>query len=311
MKIVKYIKSPSRVTIFVILFSTLYLAGVAVLTNVKVEHWVIIGMYNLCYFMNPKTRKIILAFTIFVVFAMLYDLMKLYPNYLMNHVDISSLYHFEKKIFGFSYHNQLVTPNEFFATHNNTFLDILTGLFYINWIPVPMAFSLWLYIRNKELFLHFSLTFFLVNVIGFCIYYIHPAAPPWYVSLYGFELHMNVPGNTAGLARFDEFFKIPVFNSIYARNSNVFAAMPSLHCAYPVVVLFYALKSKMSWWVNGALGVFMAGIWFSAVYSGHHYVTDVIAGIFCAGLGILLFQKILLKMPKFQKWISKYKLLIS
>lgn len=311
MKIVKDIKSPDRVTLFVILFSTLYIAGITVLSGVKVEYWLIIGIYNLCYFMNFKTRKIILAFTIFIVFALLYDLMKFYPNYIINHVDISSLYHFEKRVFGFTFNNQVVTPNEFFAMHHTTVLDIITGFFYINWMPVPIAFALWAYVRNKKLYLHFSLTFLLVNLIGFCIYYIHPAAPPWYVSLYGFDLHMNIPGNTAGLARFDEFFHVPVFHSLYARNSNVFAAMPSLHCAYPVVVLFYALKSKMKLYVKILLGVFMAGIWFAAVYSGHHYVTDVIAGILCAGLGILLFQKILLKIPKFQEWISKYKLLIS
>jgi membrane-associated phospholipid phosphatase len=35
------------------------------------------------------------------------------------------------------------------------------------------------------------------------------------------------------------------------------------------------------------------GIWFAAVYSSHHYVLDVLAGITCAILGIGLFQKIL------------------
>lgn len=34
----------------------------------------------------------------------------------------------------------------------------------------------------------------------------------------------------------------------------------------------------------------MLGIWFTAVYSSHHYVLDVLAGIVCAIIGISLFQ---------------------
>jgi membrane-associated phospholipid phosphatase len=34
----------------------------------------------------------------------------------------------------------------------------------------------------------------------------------------------------------------------------------------------------------------MAGIWFAAIYSSHHYVLDVIAGICCGLAGISLFN---------------------
>jgi len=34
----------------------------------------------------------------------------------------------------------------------------------------------------------------------------------------------------------------------------------------------------------------MCGIWFSAVYTNHHYILDVIAGILCAVAGIWLFS---------------------
>lgn len=307
---IKHTIVTQKTKIIVIALSVLYLLILYLLAGLRLEHWLIIGFYNLCFFCNFHTRKFILAFTVFVIYGILYDVMKFYPNYLVNPVDISSLYHFEQKVFGFVINNQLLTPNEFFGKYHNTFLDILTGLFYVNWLPVPFAFALWLYFHNKQQFLKFSLTFFLVNLIGFCIYYIHPATPPWYVSLYGFDLHLNVPSNTASLARFDNFFHIPLFKSIYSRNSNIFAAIPSLHCAYAVVVFYYAVKSRMNW-IKWLLGIFMVGIWFSAVYSGHHYVTDVSLGIICACAGILIFQKILLNVKTFQKWINNYTLLIS
>ncbi len=295
----------------VVILSLLYLGLSSLLVDLRIEHWLIIGVYNLCFFTGAKNKKFILAFTIFLVFGMLYDLMKACPNYRINQVDISSLYHFEQTVFGFTWNGHFLTPNEFFAQYHTSFLDFLSGLFYINWIPVPLAFATYLYLTDKMQFLHFSLTFLLVNLIGFCIYYIHPAAPPWYVSRYGFDLNLGVPGNTAGLARFDNLIHLPLFESIYSRNSNVFAAVPSLHSAYPVVVFYYALKSRLGWITTGLLAIFMAGIWFSAIYTGHHYVTDVLAGIICACAGILLFLKFLLKIDAFEKWVKKYMILIT
>ena len=88
------------------------------------------------------------------------------------------------------------------------------------------------------------MVFLLVNLIGFAGYYIHPAAPPWYAINYGFEAILNTPGNTAALGRFDELVGLPIFDSLYSRNSNVFAAIPSLHAAYMVVAFYYALVKK-------------------------------------------------------------------
>ena len=159
------------------------------------------------------------------------------------------------------------------------------------WIPVPMAFAAYLFFTDKKIFLQFSLTFVLVNMIGFIIYYVYPAAPPWYVQKYGAFFIAHTPGNSAGLQKFDDYFNAGIFKSIYAKGSNVFAAMPSLHSSYPLIVFYYGLKKKMGW-VNIIFAIVMVGIWFAAVYTSHHYVLDVIAGITCAAAGILFFQKI-------------------
>jgi membrane-associated phospholipid phosphatase len=121
---------------------------------------------------------------------------------------------------------------------------------------------------------------------------------------------LDTPGEAAGLTRFDELFGIKVFSLIYSRNSNVFAALPSLHCAYPVVILFYAFKNN-SRIMKFLPALFMVGIWFSALYSGHHYLTDVIFGVVCAVIGLMIFQKLLLKSGWFQIFLTKYVQLIN
>jgi membrane-associated phospholipid phosphatase len=111
-----------------------------------------------------------------------------------------------------------------------------------------------------------------------------PAAPPWYVDQYGLgPAHLEAVASAAGAARFDAFFGIHYFASFYARSKDVFGAMPSLHVAYPVVVVL-AVWNVRPRWVRVLAVAWAALIAFAAVYLNHHYVIDVIAGVIAAGI---------------------------
>ncbi|MGV3528642.1 MAG: phosphatase PAP2 family protein [Flavisolibacter sp.] len=244
---------------------------------------VLVVIFNTLYFSSHVTRKFILSFSIFIIYWIIFDYMKALPNYEVNPVHIGSLYNLEKSWFGIQTAGGVLTPNELFAQHPQHFLDILSGIFYLCWVPVPLLFASYLYFRKKALFFRFALSFLWVNIIGFVGYYLFPAAPPWYVSQQGFDFISTTPGNTAGLARFDAITGWNVFHSIYSKSSNVFAAMPSLHASYMLIVVIYAFKKQMKYW-KYLFVILMLGIWFSAVYTSHHYVLDVLAGI---GVGLL------------------------
>ena len=129
---------------------------------------------------------------------------------------------------------------------------------------------------------------------------------PWYAINYGFEPILNTPGNVAGLGRFDAFFGVTIFDSIYGRNANVFAAVPSLHAAYMVVALVYAIIGKCRWYVVTLFSIIMVGIWGTAIYSCHHYIIDVLLGISCALIGWLVFEYVLMKIPAFKRFFERY-----
>lgn len=281
-----------------------YLVWTHLLGGTRPEHYFLIIFWFVMYYAHEKTRRFITGFSIFIIFWIIYDSMRIIPNYEVSTVHIKQPYELEKLLFGITSNNTLLTPNEYFDTIHTKFLDILSGLFYLNWIPVPIAFAIYLYFKDKTLFAKFSMVFLIVNIFGFIIYYIYPAAPPWYVKLYGFGLHLGVPGNTSGLGRFDQLTGIPIFAGIYEKNANVLAAMPSLHASYPVIVLFYAIKKKIGWF-NIFFILFMLGIWFSAVYSGHHYVIDVVAGAALASVVIFVFEK-LSKKRFLNQWILDF-----
>lgn len=295
----------SKNILIAFLLSASYLLFSAFLIGFKTDQLFLVAFFNVCFFSTRVSRKFIIAFSIFIVYWILFDYMKAFPNYEYNHVNIAALYNTEKQFFGFRFNGNLLTPNEFWLQNGTTFLDIMSGIFYLCWIPVPLLFAVWLFFKDKVIFLHFSLTFVLVNFIGFVIYYVYPAAPPWYYQLHGAEFIADTIGNTAGLHKFDEFFNAGIFHSLYEKSSNVFAAMPSLHSSYPVIVLYYGIKKKLGW-VNVIFATVMVGIWFAAVYTSHHYIIDVLAGITCAITGIFIFQKLLLKAAFFQRFLKSY-----
>ena len=291
--------------------SAAYLLLSAGLLGFKSDQLVLVGLFNGLFFLSDPTRRFILGFTVFIVFWVLFDSMKLFPNYRYNTVHIEGLYHLEKSLFGIKGSDGVVlTPNEFWYVHRQTFPDILAGCFYLCWIPLPLAFAGYLFYKNKEAFFQFTLSFLIVNLVGFVVYYACPAAPPWYVQVHGFEFNAHTPGNTAGLGRFDDFFHVHIFSGLYAKSSNVFAAMPSLHASYPLTVLFYGIKYRLRW-ANLLFAIITAGIWFAAVYTSHHYVLDVLAGITCGIIGISLFQYLYRNVGWFTRVVQRWILAIT
>lgn len=275
--------------LFWALGSVLYFGWFYGLVGIRPEHFFLWLLALVCWFYGKNTQQALIHTSVWLFYWMLYDSLRIAPNWTVNSVHIQDLYDFDKKWFGINSGDLRLTLNEWCAQHANPVLDLLSGLFYISWVPLPLLFAAWLYRYNRTLFLRFSWCFFTVNLIGFCIYYLYPAAPPWYVAENGFALNPNVPRSAAGLNRVDELLNIDLFHRIYTRNSNVFAAMPSLHSAYPLVAWIYARKSGKGW-ISTLFAVTSIGIWISAIYTNHHYVLDVLAGMAVAIAGYWLWE---------------------
>jgi len=276
-----------------------------ILIGFRPEQLFLVVLFNGMYYASAPTRKFILGFSVFIVYWIIFDYMKAFPNYRYNTVHIESLYNAEKQVFGVVSDGVRLTPNEYWLKNSHTFLDVMSGFFYLCWVPVPLLFAGYLFYKKRRNFILFSLTFLFVNLLGFIVYYVYPASPPWYVQQHGFAFNAATPGNTAGLHRFDDYFNITLFQSLYAKGSNVFAAMPSLHSSYPVIVFYYGIKSRLGW-VNAFFALVMAGIWFAAVYTSHHYILDVLAGILCAIVGITLFDRVLVNTKGFRLFLERF-----
>ncbi|MDE5870360.1 MAG: phosphatase PAP2 family protein [Muribaculaceae bacterium] len=291
-----------------------WLGVTALFIGFRPEHIFLALLIGSLFFVAPASRRLVVALIPFALFGISYDWMNLLPNYEVNPVDVRGLYETEKSLFGISVAEPglssgetLLTPNEYFAIHTHPLMDFMAGVFYLCWVPLPIFYGLWVYFSGRSFdYLRFALVFLLVNLIGFAGYYIHPAAPPWYVAMHGFEAVPGTPGSVAGLARFDQMTGLTVFHGLYERNANVFAAMPSLHSAYTFVAFIYSLIIHSSRIWKCILGFVTLGIWFTAVYTSHHYILDVCGGIICSLLSVFLFECILMRWPIFRHWLGGY-----
>ena len=272
----------------------------------------VIGLFLFLFFLSRPTRNLSVALVPFIIFGASYDWMRLIPNYKVRSVDILPLYTLELNIFGITDGMNTLIPSEYFYIYHNVVGDVLSGLFYLCWVPVPILFGIYLFTKNRKMYIHFSCAFLFVNLLGFVIYYLHPAAPPWYVMNHRDEpFNPNTKGNPAGLVRFDEAIGIKIFSNIYGENANVFAAIPSLHSAYLLIAAIYGVLGKCPFKMVAGLFTIAFGIWFSAVYTAHHYVIDVLCGIACTFVGIYIFEGIFMKSKYFRKFIDGYTRYVS
>lgn len=287
---------------FYFTFMTLYVGWIVFGLGYRSDHLPFILILGVSYLLTEESHRFFIAFVGLALSWILLDSLRVFPSYLYNSVHIEELYNLEMNLFGITNADGVkILPTSYLKSIANPVLDLMTGSTYLLWTFVPFAFGFYLFFKNRNLLLRFSICFFITNVIGVIIYYSYPAAPPWYVDIYGFEEHFNIPGSAAGLLRFDELTGTSIFQDIYTKSFNVFGAVPSLHSAYPLITLYYARKQGLKL-ASFLLLIYTIMTWFSAVYSIHHYVVDVVLGIFCAIFAIAFFEKILLR--------SKFKMLI-
>ena len=104
-----------------------------------------------------------------------------------------------------------------------------------------------------------------------------PTASPWFVDSAVLDAHGDVileGPNEAGFHRLDKLFKITLFQNIYGHSPLKFGAFPSLHVAWPMVVLL-----NHPWFGKKVASIHVVWITLAALYSTHHYLIDAIAGI--------------------------------
>ncbi len=145
-------------------------------------------------------------------------------------------------------------------------LDAIANLLYVSHFVAPVAVAALVRGFKKLDFWVYMLGFFALAYLGFATYLLFPAAPPWWATRFGYLSGVDSVSLEHFIIAPETMFKTP----------NPLAAMPSMHCAYP---LFMALACRRLW--GGRANWMLAlpvGVGVSVIYLGHHYVVDALAG---------------------------------
>jgi membrane-associated phospholipid phosphatase len=207
-------------------------------------------------------------------------------------VHVGDLYAREAALFSVSTSDGPRALSEVIARNVHPFLDVLCGATYFLFLVEVVGVAVYLFFRARPRMLQLSVSFLVVNVIGWVIWFMYPAAPPWYVDQYGTgPAILDVVSSPAGLSRFDAVLHLPIAATFYSKSANVFGAMPSLHVAYAVLVAWVTMP--LGGWLRVMTVGFALSIAFSAIYLRHHYILDVMAGVLLALPIALLVQTVL------------------
>ncbi len=152
--------------------------------------------------------------------------------------------------------------------------DWLFTLTYFMHFVLPLGCAFWLWTRYRHLYWQFVLSLVALCFAGFVTYVVFPATPPWLAAKQG-DLPEVIKVIDQVLAQFPQ--QMTISTLYHNLNPNPVAAMPSLHAAFPMLVLlmlWQVVKKKAVWFL-----IYCGILWLGIVYMGEHYVIDAIAGI--------------------------------
>jgi membrane-associated phospholipid phosphatase len=275
-----------------------YLVFMSQLGPVGPAQWVAVGIWSAVPLVRPAVAYWLNALFPFAVFAATYETLGLVRTAVASSgVGVFWPYWFDKLIFGVGQFGARLSLNEVFEIHHWPAVDLITGAAYLLYVHVVLAFAVFLGVvdrtgAGRSRLRAFGWAFFGANLAGIITYLLFPVAPPWYVASHGFgPPDVNALPSPAALVRWDALTGIPYFKHFYAQATDVFGSMPSMHCAYPMLLLLYSSELKRPV-LTGLLVAFELLMCFSAVYLQHHYVSDVIVGAAYATLAYLVERKV-------------------
>jgi hypothetical protein len=164
--------------------------------------------------------------------------------------------------------------------------DVFASFVYFSHFVTTLVVAVVLWLRDRDRWAAFVRRWFTLSLLGLATYFVYPAAPPWWAGQYGL-IDPVVRISTRGWQALGLHGAGNLLNAAQVDAANPVAAMPSLHTAYALfVVVFFMPVVRRRWWP--VLLAYPAAMTFTLVYSGEHYMIDVLVGWAYVGLTFVL-----------------------
>jgi membrane-associated phospholipid phosphatase len=244
------------------------------------DHVAVAVFVTVLAYTSAKTRRLYVGLLPVGIVALFYDAMRFVKNVGLSEstVHLCDLRAAEMRWFGVDSGGTRVTLHDWLQAHATAGLDLFFAVPYGTFLLVVVAYAIFLFLRHFPVLQRFAWGFLALNVAGFITYHLYPAAPPWYYHAHGCAIDLGTAASAGpNLTRVDTLLGVGYFTGFYGRSSDVFGAVPSLHVAYPLLMI------TEGWRLHRALGksllvAFYVWMCCAAVYLDHHWVIDIVAG---------------------------------
>jgi len=240
-----------------------------------------------------KFQLLIKDWLVFIGFIYLFDSLRglIYILICKLSLPVYTLYviNIEKSLFqgipSVSLQNWLLNPEK--LTWLEKGCTVIHGSHFVAFLLI--GFFFWL--SKKDLFKTYKVAFYLTAVGGLSGYLFLPTIPPWMAADL---LHRLPPLIHFNIILYNT--SIPDISTGF--DTNPVAAMPSLHAAFPLLCSFLLWRTYR--WKTFPFFLYTLAVLFTIVYTGDHYVTDILAGLMLA----LISYGIALRLTKDSSTVS-------
>ncbi len=194
-------------------------------------------------------------------------------------IHVTELIHWERTLFlghlPAVWLQQWLNPNMFWGH----IVRQISNVLYISHFIIPFFVVLFLWNFYRVAYWRFVIGFIITNYVSFLGWTLYPAAPPWWATHFNYLVGNLTVANYSNMS----------VNFLLSSPDPV-AAIPSLHAAYPAYMALFMIHiwGKKAW----PIILFPLSIGFAAVYLGHHYVVDILAGYLVAFLAFMIVTKV-------------------
>ncbi len=154
-------------------------------------------------------------------------------------------------------------------------------------VPPLLAFFLW--VKRRALFYRFAATMITLSFAGALTFLLFPAAPPWAAGEQGMLPGLiRIPHNPAPDPSGAHGYHAVSISKLI--DPNPYAAIPSLHAGYAFLCFLFvvtiAWKTRWRWLALFGGAIYPLAQSFAVVYTGNHYVIDLLLGYAYAGVAL-------------------------
>lgn len=219
-----------------------------------------------------RTRPYVRDFLPFLLLILLYEELRGVAHLLRPHPYYRPQIRLEEALFGG--HLPSVELQHWLWTGHLRFYDHVIIVFSSIHFIVPPALAFFFWLTDVLLFRRFVRTYLALSFFGALTFLLFPAAPPWAASRAG------VIRPVALISTDGSGSKVPGGSGLLLHNP--YAAIPSLHAGYAMLVFLfvasYARPLRWRWPVTAVAALYPLAMGFCVVYTGNHYVVDLLIG---------------------------------